>query len=229
MDPAWLEFEAQVLHVQTDAVKTPTEANITWVQRLALNRWGLRSHGRPRVEKSGWLGGSRTAFVRKRRDGGARFFLRTLKAKVRLYLCFFRLPLFRAVFLFSLPFRILFGGPAFLFGGPAVLFGGSAVLSGGPAILSGDPAVLFGGPAILSGGPAVLLWGPCTLVQFWGIKNGALNSSKSDFTIKALSSRRRHLLLSQGTSSAAQHRTGKHVILDTCGPKKQFLLNSLRK
>ena len=58
MDPAWLEFEAQVLHVQTDAVKTPTEASITWVQRLALNRWGLRSHGRPRVEKSGWLGGS---------------------------------------------------------------------------------------------------------------------------------------------------------------------------
>ena len=58
MDPAWLEFEAQVLHVQTDAVKTPTEASITWVQRLALNRWGLRSHGRPRVEKTGWLGGS---------------------------------------------------------------------------------------------------------------------------------------------------------------------------
>ena len=58
LDPAWLEFEAQVLHVQTDAVKTPTEASITWVQRLALNRWGLRSHGRPRVEKSGWLGGS---------------------------------------------------------------------------------------------------------------------------------------------------------------------------
>ena len=127
-------------------------------------------------------------------------------------------------FLFSLPFRILFGGPAFLFGGPAVLFGGSAVLSGGPAILSGDPAVLFGGPAILSGGPAVLLRGPCTLVQFWGVKNGALNSSKSDFTIKALSSRRRHLLLSQGTSSAAQHRTGKHVILDTCGPKKTILV-----
>ena len=58
LDPAWLEFEAQVLHVQTDAVKTPTEASITWVQRLALNRWGLRIHGRPRVEKSGWLGGS---------------------------------------------------------------------------------------------------------------------------------------------------------------------------
>ena len=70
---------------------------------------------------------------------------------------------------------------------------------------------------------------PGTLVQFWGVKNGALNSSKSDFTIKALPSRRRQLLLSQGTSSAAQHRTGKHVILDTCGPKKQFLLNSPRK
>ena len=27
----------------------------------------------------------------------------------------------------------------------------------------------------------------CTLVQFWGVKNGALNSSKFDFTIKALS------------------------------------------
>ena len=61
---------------------------------------------------------------------------------------------------------------------------------------------------------------PGTLVQFWGVKNGALNSSKSDFTIKALLSRRRQLLLSQGTSSAAQHRTGKHVILNTCGPKK---------
>ena len=85
-----------------------------------------------------------------------------------------------------------------------------AVLSGGPAILFGGPAVLSGGPAILSGGPVVLLWGPCTLVQFWGVRNGALNSSKSDFTIKALSSRRRHLLLSQGTSSAATpHRQAR--------------------
>ena len=51
---------------------------------------------------------------------------------------------------------------------------------------------------------------PGTLVQFWGVKNGALNSSKSDFTIKALSSRRRHLLLSQGTSSAATpHRQAR--------------------
>ena len=61
---------------------------------------------------------------------------------------------------------------------------------------------------------------PGTLVQFWGVKIGALNSSKSDFTIKALSSTRRQLLLSQGASSAAQYRAGKHVILDNFGPKK---------
>ncbi len=61
---------------------------------------------------------------------------------------------------------------------------------------------------------------PGTLVQFWGVKIGALNSSKSDFTIKALPSTRRQLLLCQGASSAAQHRTGKHMILNTCGPKK---------
>ena len=60
---------------------------------------------------------------------------------------------------------------------------------------------------------------PGTL-EFWGVKIGALNSSKSDFTIKALSSTRRQLLLSQGASSAAQYRAGKHVILDTFGPKK---------
>ena len=69
----------------------------------------------------------------------------------------------------------------------------------------------------------------CTLVQFWGVKNGALNSSKSDFTIKALSSRRRHLLLSQGTSSAAtphrQARDSGHLR----AKKKQYLLNSPRK
>ena len=60
---------------------------------------------------------------------------------------------------------------------------------------------------------------PGTL-EFWGVKIGALNSSKSDFTIKALLSTRRQLLLSQGASSAAQYRAGKQVILDTFGPKK---------
>ena len=79
------------------------------------------------------------------------------------------------------------------------------------------------GPAlddVANGQHAAYTRAPGTLVQFWGVKNGALNSSKSDFTIKALPSRRPQLLLSQGTSSGAQHRTGKHVILDTCGPKK---------
>ena len=45
-------------------------------------------------------------------------------------------------------------------------------------------------------------------------------TNEFNFTMKALPSTRRQLLLSKGTGSAAQHRTGKHMIPCVFGAKK---------
>ena len=45
-------------------------------------------------------------------------------------------------------------------------------------------------------------------------------TNEFNFTMRALSSTRRQLLLSKGTGSAAQHRTGKHMIPCVFGAKK---------
>jgi hypothetical protein len=45
-------------------------------------------------------------------------------------------------------------------------------------------------------------------------------TNEFNFTMKALPSTRRQLLLSKGTGSAAQHRTGKHMIPCVFGANK---------